>query len=305
MFKEKYIEQVNILLRVLPFISRYREFAIKGGTAVNFFIFPVPRLSVDIDLCYLPVHAREESFEKMNRLILLLKKEIENSLHEYSVHMSRSKNANVYKLFVAGKQSAIKIEPNELLRGSVKEPLVMNVNRAVSDMFNLYPEAQILGYPDLFGGKICAALDRQHPRDFFDILMMFENNLFSEEVKKVFLVYLLQTNRPIAELLEPTSIDFKNIYEDEFLGMIREAISLDQLYETRERLINEIKGGLSTEEKEFLLSFKLGEPSWEKIGIGDFSHLPGIKWKLLNIRKMTGRKKKEAYSRLKRILEMP
>ncbi|NIM11562.1 MAG: hypothetical protein GTO45_05660 [Candidatus Aminicenantes bacterium] len=111
MFKEKYIEQVNILLRVLPFISRYREFAIKGGTAVNFFIFPVLRLSVDIDLCYLPVHAREESFEKMNRLILVLKKEIGNSLHEYSVHMSRSKNANVYKLFVAGKQSAIKIEP--------------------------------------------------------------------------------------------------------------------------------------------------------------------------------------------------
>jgi hypothetical protein len=149
MFKKKYIGQVNILLNILPLISRYKEFAIKGGTAINFFILPLPRLSVDIDLCYLPVHAREESFENMNRLILLLGKDIGNRFNEYSVHMSRSKNANVDKLFVADKQSAIKIEPNELLRGSVTEPLVLNVNRVVYDMFNLYPEAQILGYPDM------------------------------------------------------------------------------------------------------------------------------------------------------------
>jgi hypothetical protein len=133
---------------------------------------------------------------------------------------------------------------------------------------------------------------------------MFENNLFSEAVKKTFLVYLLQTNRPIAELLEPTRIDFKKVYENEIIGMIREAISLDRLYETRERLIDEIKGSLSSKEKEFLLSFKLGEPLWEKLGIGDFSHLPGIQWKLLNIRKMTVRKKKESYSRLKKVLDI-
>ena len=104
----------------------------------------------------------------------------------------------------------------ELLRGSIKKILSLHVNKVVFDMFNLSPETQILALPDLFGGKICAALDRQHPRDFFDILMMFRNNLFSEDVRKVFLIYLIQTNRPIAELLEPNSIDFKKAYENEY-----------------------------------------------------------------------------------------
>ena len=139
----------------------------KGGTAINFFIFPMPRLSIDIDLCYLPVQPREESFDKMNRLMGSLDKNIEKRFPGYSTHLSRSKNANVYKLFVSGTQSSIKIEPNELLRGSVKTLLSLKVNKVVSDMFNLYPEAQILALPDLFGGKVCAALDRQHPKKYF------------------------------------------------------------------------------------------------------------------------------------------
>jgi predicted nucleotidyltransferase component of viral defense system len=303
MFEKKYLEQVNILLNILPLINQYKEFAVKGGTAINFFIFSMPRLSIDIDLCYLPLQPREESFDKMNRLMVSLGKDIEKRFSGYKTRLSRSKHANVYKLFVAGKQSSIKIEPNELLRGSIKKTLSLNVNKAVSGMFNLYPEAQILALPDLFGGKICAALDRQHPRDFFDILMMFRNNLFSEEVRKVFLIYLIQSNRPIAELLEPNRIDFKKTYENEFIGMVRESISIDQLYEVREQLINEIRNGIKPAEKEFLLSVKRGEPQWEKLGIGDFSHLPGTKWKLLNINKMTDKKRRETYSRLETIFQ--
>lgn len=290
MFEKKYLEQVNIILNILSLINQYEDFAIKGGTALNFFIFPMPRLSVDIDLCYLLIKSRESSFREMNRVMTSLKKDIEKRFPEYLTHISRSKNANVYKLFVSGKQSSIKIEPNELLRGCVKEPLSMNINKVVSDMFNLFPGARILAPPDLFGSKICAALDRQHPRDFFDISMMFKNNLFSEEVRKVFLVYLIQSNRPIAELLKPNKIEFKKTYENEFIGMVKEDISLIELYETRERLINEIKTGITSGEKEFLLSIKRGDPQWENLGIGDFSHLPGIKWKLLNIKKMSGTK---------------
>jgi hypothetical protein len=122
MFEKKYLEQVNILLNILPLINQYKEFAVKGGTAINFFIFPMPRLSIDIDLCYLPVQPREESFDKMNRLMEALDKNIEKRFPGYSTHLSQSKNANVYKLFVSGTQSSIKIEPNELLRGSVKKP---------------------------------------------------------------------------------------------------------------------------------------------------------------------------------------
>jgi predicted nucleotidyltransferase component of viral defense system len=302
MFEEKYLEQVSIILHILPLISQHESVAVKGGTAINFFIFPMPRLSVDVDLCYIPVQPREKSFKEINRIMVSIKKDIEKRFTGYVVHMSRSKNASVNKLFVSGNQASIKIEPNELLRGSVNKPQQRIINKEVSEVFNLYPEAQILSKPDLFGGKICAALDRQHPRDLFDIYMMFKNNLFSHQVRKVFLVYLIQSNRPIAELLAPNKIDFKTVYEDEFIGMIKQSISFEELYETRERLLDELRIGITAEEKEFLLSIKRGEPQWEKLGIGDYFHLPGVKWKLLNIAKMPKRKKIDSYTRLEKIL---
>jgi predicted nucleotidyltransferase component of viral defense system len=301
-FEKRYLDQVKILLNILPLINRYNEFAIKGGTAINFFIFQVPRLSVDIDLCYLPLQSREETFKQINKIMSSLKEDIEKRFPEYTVNKSKSKNANVYKLIVSDMSAPLKIEPNELLRGSVKKPLRMNIDKEIARTFNLYPEGQILDIPDLFGGKICAALDRQHPRDLFDVHMMFRDNLFSDEVRKVFLVYLIQSNRPIAELLDPTRTDFSKIFENEFKGMVKEKISLDSLIKTRERLIDSIKRDLTKDEKEFLLSIKSGEPAWEKLGIGNFSHFPGVRWKIFNIKKMIKAKRVEAYKKLEKVL---
>jgi len=50
-----YREQVALLLRVLPIIGREEAFALKGGTAINLFVRDLPRLSVDIDLTFLPL----------------------------------------------------------------------------------------------------------------------------------------------------------------------------------------------------------------------------------------------------------
>jgi hypothetical protein len=46
------------LIRVLPSIAEEACFALKGGTAINLFVRDMPRLSVDIDLTYLPVQPR-------------------------------------------------------------------------------------------------------------------------------------------------------------------------------------------------------------------------------------------------------
>ena len=211
-------------------------------------------------------------------------------------------DANIYKLIVTNNRAALKIEPNELLRGSVKKAVQMNINKEIEKIFNLYPEGQVLDVPDLFGGKICAALDRQHPRDLFDIDMMFRNNLFSDEIRKVFLIYLIQSNRPMVELIDSKPIDISNVYESEFKGMIKGEISLERLEEVRELLIAALKEGLTDMEKEFLLSIKSGNPDWEKLGIGDFSHFPGVKWKLLNIEKMKKAKRIEAYKKLEKVL---
>ena len=50
-----YYKQVQLLMDVIPFIAKEETFALKGGTAINLFIQDLPRLSVDIDLTYLPV----------------------------------------------------------------------------------------------------------------------------------------------------------------------------------------------------------------------------------------------------------
>ena len=54
-FREVYRRQVQLLIRVLPSIAEEACFALKGGTAINLFVRDMPRLSVDIDLTYLPV----------------------------------------------------------------------------------------------------------------------------------------------------------------------------------------------------------------------------------------------------------
>ena len=63
---DRYVAQVRLLLSVLPDIAREPVFALKGGTAINLFYRDMPRLSVDIDLTYLPVADRQSSLEDMD-----------------------------------------------------------------------------------------------------------------------------------------------------------------------------------------------------------------------------------------------
>ena len=58
---EIYRAQVRLLLRLLPIVADEKCFALKGGTAINLFVRDLPRLSVDIDLIYLPMHGRREA----------------------------------------------------------------------------------------------------------------------------------------------------------------------------------------------------------------------------------------------------
>lgn len=54
-----YRKQVQLLVRVLPLVDTEKCFALKGGTAINLFYRILPRLSVDIDLLYIPMDDRE------------------------------------------------------------------------------------------------------------------------------------------------------------------------------------------------------------------------------------------------------
>ena len=168
--------------------------------------------------------------------------------------------------------------------------------------FELSVTARTLSFEDIYAGKICAALDRQHPRDLFDIKLLFDNEGLTDKLRKAFIVYLISHDRPIVEILNPGLQDIKQIFENEFDGMTTEQVRLEDLIETRIKSIVVIKNSLTKAEKEFILSFKNKRPQWELLGLKDIDNLPAVQWKLFNLNRMKPDKHKEAYEKLENYL---
>jgi hypothetical protein len=195
----------------------------------------------------------------------------------------------------------IKIEVTPVLRGSVNLPVVKKISPTTEAEYGSV-SMQLLSFEDLYGGKICAALDRQHPRDLFDIHYLLQNEGMTEVLKNTFIVYLLSHPRPIAELLAPRMKDIEALYKKEFVGMTMHTISLETLLRTRLDLVKKIHGQLSEDDKTFILSVKSGEPKWELFAYPDAKNLPAVKWKLHNLTKMSKEKRKTSLKKLETIL---
>lgn len=301
MFNPRYEAQVRLLLRCLPEVNRHHCFALKGGTAINFFVRDLPRVSVDIDLTYLPLKPRDESLSEINDALLTIKVNIERRVPASRVRGTRSQS-NIVKLLVSTGDATIKIEPNLILRGAVQEPQNLDLCSAAQEYFESFVTAQTLSYADLYGSKLCAALDRQHPRDLFDVKLLLDDTGITPEIRRAFIVYLAGHNRPMNELLAPGILDIAALYEDQFAGMIRSEVSLDDLRQIQKTLANTLVGSFDDDEKEFLVSVKQGEPEWTRLGIAHLDRLPAIQWKLINIRKMGPKKRDVALEKLKRVL---
>jgi predicted nucleotidyltransferase component of viral defense system len=298
-----YYKQANLLLEILPLIDIDKDFAIKGGTAINFFVRDFPRLSVDIDLTYLPVNTRTSALDDIHNKMINLKKRIEKRFSNSRIS-PKSKEDKVYGLIVNIGDLPIKIEPNLVIRGTVFEPLTKSLVPKASNYFEKFIEAQIMSIPDLYGGKICAALDRQHPRDLFDVKLLMRYEGITEEIKQAFIIYLLSHPRPIIELLNPSLKDITKTFINEFQGMTINPISLDDLLETRDELIRQVNRSLNKENRIFIASFKNKKPDWQLFPLSNVSKLPAIQWKLLNLRRMEKSKHKEALIKLLNFLEV-
>jgi predicted nucleotidyltransferase component of viral defense system len=174
-FREVYRRQVQLLIRVLPSIAEEACFALKGGTAINLFVRDMPRLSVDIDLTYLPVQPRAKSLAAIDAAMKRIADRIRTTIPGVQVAQTalRPENA-VYKLLVRAGGVQIKIEVTPVLRGCVYDPELRAVSPSVEEAFG-FAEARVVSFADLYAGKMVAALDRQHPRDFFDIRDLLAN----------------------------------------------------------------------------------------------------------------------------------
>ena len=301
-----YFKQAELMLRAVPHVAAEACFAIKGGTAINFFVRDMPRLSVDIDLAYLPVdEPREAALKKIGDALDRIAAAIEKTITGAKVRKSRAqKPARLTKLFVATGPTRIKIEPNEIIRGSVFPAEEHELSRHAEDLFELSATAQTLSIADLYGGKLCAALDRQHPRDLFDVKLLLGNEGITDKILEAFVVYLASHNRPIHELLNPARKDVRRIYENEFAGMATEEIPYEDLIAAREALVETLRKNLTDDEKAFLFSVQSGQPNWDVMGIKGIEKLPAIQWKLMNIKKIEAKKGAELLAMLKKTLDL-
>lgn len=294
--QEKYIKQIALLVKCLPIIATEECFAIKGGTAINLFFMNLPRLSVDIDLVYLPIESRDTTYQNINQAL----ERISQKLQKIGLKVT-SNRKNEQKLICSDGVSDIKIEPNYTLRGYVFEPQLMELCPKAQDLFG-YAEARIISEAELWGGKICAALDRQHPRDLFDIYNLLNTVGINSEIKNGFISLLLAGNRPLHEMLKPNFQMDEDIFDKEFAGMTDESFTFDEAKRTFLKLVENIHTILTDEDKRFLLDFVQLKANLQAADISNLDKLPGIKWKLKNLENLQNQnpeKFQEQYDKLK------
>jgi len=300
-----YLDSARFLTRVAPLVLVDDTFALKGGTAINLFVRDMPRLSVDLDLVFrdhtLP---REQALQRINEAIrqsvARLKKQGFQTLAPAAADSGET------KLLVRRGSIEVKIEVNFVMRGTVHPVRTASLTQAARETLQADLEIPIVSLEDVYGGKLVAAMDRQHPRDLFDVMQLFAHEGITTGIRRAFVVYLANHNRPVHEVLFPSLRDIRQEFEHNFTGMTVEPVKLDALLAARERMVQELQQGLTADERRFLLSLVAAEPEWSLLGVPHLEELPGLRWKLQNLerlRKTNARKFAEQSDALVRLLQ--
>lgn len=264
----------------------------------------MPRLSIDIDLTYLVIEQRDVFIKNITQTLSSLAKDITDTCQAITTPIITSRDRQLSKLLVSKNNVVVKIEPNFIFRGSVFGADKKTLCKAAQDQFLQSIKINVLSYADVYAGKICAALNRQHPRDLFDIKILFENSGISDQIRQAFVIYLACNPRPMHELLNPNLIDIQLMFQKEFLGMTLIPTSYQELLNIRKHLIKIINEQLTLEERQFLMSIKIGEPRFDLLNIENISNLPAIQWKIMNIRKLEKNKHQNLTDKLKKVLQL-
>ena len=299
--RDAYRDQVELLTRCLPAIASAPDFALKGGTAINLFLQDMPRLSVDIDLTYLPISDRDTALTDIRTQLATILEALRRTVPGVNVQLVEG---DAPKLLVEKSGARIKVEPSVVIRGSLVPPVSSELCSAAQEAYELFVEVQHLDSADLYGGKLCAALDRQHPRDLFDIMHLQAAGPIPDQTRQAFVAYLAGHRRPIAELLAPNRTSIEDLFANHFSGMTEQPIQLAELETARTQLFEWASSALTGNERQFLLSIKQGEPDWTLLPFEGLDRWPAIQWKLHNIRKMSERRHEAATSRLREVLQI-
>jgi hypothetical protein len=280
-----YVDAVRLLLETIPVVFKTPSFVMKGGTAINLFAQDMPRLSVDIDVVYSNhVEPRAEALAAISDAL----KKAQEQLHRSGLktRVAATNKGDEIKLFVEREQSQIKIEVNNVFRGTILPVEQRRLVEKARDLFTTDLTAPVLATAELYGSKLVAALDRQHPRDFFDVRGMYEGGGLTSDVMECFVCYLAGHNRPVHEVLFSRDQDMTQAFENEFVGMTRDSITLDELIAVRQRLKNDLSAKLTENHRRFLVGLVQENPDWSLMACPHLQELPAIQWKLQNLARL-------------------
>lgn len=281
-----YLATARLLTEVAPVVFESGLFALKGGTAINLFLREMPRLSVDLDLVFVD-HAvpRADALKAINEALLGAKDAL--TKRGMTVYAPKTTAMGETKLFADRDGMSVKVEVNTVLRGTVHPVQPRALSAAASDALKADLELPLLASGEIYGGKLVAAMDRQHPRDLFDVMELFAHGGITAEIRRAFVVYLASHNRTLHEVLSPAPKDVTLAYDNSFAGMTTESVSLDALLEARRRLFTELPAALDANEREFLRSLVRAEPDWSRLDIPHLQGLPAIRWRLQNLKELS------------------
>ena len=145
-------------------------------------------------------------------------------------------------------------------------------------------------------------MDRQHPRDLYDVYWLLRHEGINERLKNAFMVYLMGHNRPMVELLAPKPQDIAPLYRKEFKGMTYEPVDLKRLREALPQLVRKIYAVMTEADRRFLLALKQGTQDWQNFPLPEVERLPAIQWKMLNLARMNPGKRRQAAAKLQQVL---
>jgi len=257
-------------------------FALKGGTAINLFIRDMPRLSVDLDLVFPDYTLSRE--QALKRITTALRGSVERLKSQgFQTRTVPAQDMSETKLLVRRDGIDIKIEVNFVLRGTLHPVRRASLTEKARETLLADIELPLVSLEDVYGGKLVAALDRQHPRDLFDVMQLLAHEGITDGIRRAFVVYLACHNRPVHEVLFPALHDIRQEYERTFQGMTSAPVDLAALIETRERLIHELHERLDKDERQFLISLVQNKPECGLLGFKHLEELPGMRWKMRNL----------------------
>lgn len=190
------------------------------------------------------------------------------------------------KLLVRRGDIEIKVEVNFVMRGTVQSVRNASLSHAARETLQADIEIPVVSQEDVYGGKLVAAMDRQHPRDLFDVMQLYAHEGITPAIRRAFVIYLASHNRPVHEVLFPPLRDISQDYERSFRGMTTDPVDLSALLSVRERLVADLQRMLETNERQFLLSLVRATPEWQLLDIAHLKQLPALRWKLTNLDKL-------------------